>query len=138
MLKPSICVLLGFVASGLTALYSGAQSPSYWIVTAIMIVWLVALTRQFEGPSLGAEALGRVTIGTLVRVMLQRVAIQARGSIEDPATATKGRDLLDTLPLYIAGMGVGVVPVNDWFTAQVDGQEVVILEHVKESDAAQQ
>jgi hypothetical protein len=35
------------------------------------------------------------------------------------------------MPLYMAGVGYGILPVTDWYTARIDGRLVVILEHLQ-------
>ncbi len=35
------------------------------------------------------------------------------------------------LPLYVAGVGFGVKPAMDWYTAQVDGMKVLVIEPVE-------
>ena len=47
------------------------------------------------------------------------------------------RDVLDPdgenhdLSLCLGGVGVGIVPVTDWYIARLDGQRTVILEHIE-------
>ena len=107
-------------------------------------LWFIALgAAHFFGPSWLFIALSAV--GTAFLTSLMQFAA---GPSHDKNTLVKWdgftleeleRDVLDpdgendNLPLYLAGVGYGVLPVTDWFTANMGGRRVLILEHIGET-----
>lgn len=99
------------VAGVLAAAYfCGAHG--HWVIAAGLILVTTVLVERLEGPpEQGATAFAPISTRSLT----------AQGS---PATWD--------LPLYVAGIGRGILPAHDWFTAQMDGRQVLILEAVDE------
>lgn len=86
----------------------------HWIfvsMSAVATVFLTSLLSGLDGPELHSETIAGFTVEELA------ADLWSEGGNRQ-------------LPLYLAGIGTGIVPATDWFTARVDGQTVLILEHI--------
>ncbi len=92
---------------------------------------LIAGLLHLPGPMLWA--------GCAAIVLLSFVLAHPEGGVETGA-ADFGSVTLDdlqeeldyeNLPIYLAGVSFGVMPALDWYTAQVDGKRVLVLETVE-------
>ena len=104
------------------------------MIRSLLAPFLIAPVLAF---GLLGMPIGMMWAGAVAVILLSYVLAASRMDIESGAASVRNLLLQDLeslpydMPVYLAGVGFGVRPATDWYTAVVDGQRVLILEPVE-------
>ncbi len=104
------------------------------MIRSLLAPFLIAPVLAF---GLLGMPIGMMWAGAVAVILLSFVLAHPLDTVESGAATVKDVVLQDLeslpydMPVYLAGVGFGVRPATDWYTAVVDGQRVLILEPVE-------
>ena len=109
--------------------------------TLVVPLWFIALgAAHFFGPHwlfIALSAIGTAHLSAMLSYLSgpteHSVALTTHGyTVEELyAALSDAPGDPDHWPVCLGGVGVGILPVTDWFTARIGGKTVVVLEHIE-------